>query len=244
MLSTILMPVNKCIITDYLPTAKYNPYTSGYLIGVEGAPSDTDIVCIVLITNIAGKVLHKPTVQKIRTPPVMCKKLVQYGIYGKCSGFLLVDTEKFSYLDAENADFINMLYARVQCLNRIGNSIFKTNALINNSQCIKNFVADYNNATKVHSKAMVSTVNTEEKRKVLLNDTFLMESFVRKRLPVPIDLLSFLKRAHSLAKDFEQKDLVKTLSPLIVNKDYNNLMKNSQENKDALHRYKNCGYWF
>lgn len=243
MLSSRIVPMSKCIITDYLPTEKFNNYTSGYLIGIEGAQNDTYIVCTMLITNIGGKILHKPQIQKIRTPPVFCPELAQIGVYGKCSGFLLVDPGKFSYLDAEDGDFINMIYARIQCLNRIGNSIFHTNTLINTSPVIKKFVSEYNGANKVQSKDMMAKVHTTEQRNALIEGTFIMESFVRRRLPVPIDLLSFLKRAYSLAKDYDQKALAKTLSAIVSDKNYNDLMMNSQENKDALHRYKNSGYW-
>ncbi len=243
MLTTSLLPVNKCIVTDYLQSTKLAHYTSGYLVYIEGIQNDIDVLCSMLVTSAGGKLSHRPSLTKIRTPVVFFDDLVKTGVYGKSSCFLLVDTTNVSYLDLKGVDFINMLYARIVSLNRISCNYFNNNVLVNNNPTIKKFFQDYNAAAKVHSKAMVEKVNTSEKRVNLIHNMLLLESFIKKNLPQPVQNMNFLQRAYTVARDYERKATHKKIEALLKNKDCAKILSDNQENKDALHRYKNSGYW-
>ena len=243
MFYTTLTPVNRCIITDLLPAPKYPEYTSGLLLSIDNIHGDFEVVCSILNTGMNGKYVNKPSIVKIRTPPFLSKDLIQTGVYGKCNGFLLVDTSIRSYLDMSNIDFLNEIYAKIYAINRTANNFFRTNVIINNNAEVKNFFTMYNEANKITNKTLDTLVNSEEKRKKLIYNVLLIESFIKKYLPKPLDIMQFVQKTLYIAKDYQQEEAIKKLTTILASKKSIKLLNDLQEITDVLHRYKNSGYW-
>lgn len=238
-----LKPITKCIITDLLPTPKYPEYTSGLLLSIDSINSDFDISCSILNTGMLGKYINKPSVIKIRVPPIVCTRFIGIGIYGKCGGFLIVDESLRSYLDLSNIDFLNEAYARIFAVNKIANDYFRTNVLINNNVEIKNFYTIYNEANKITNKSLDVLVNSDEKRNRLIYNILLMESFIKKHLPKDLNIENFLKKTLIVAEDLQLPEEIKKITTILSSKKGMKSLNDLQEIKDVLHRYKNSGYW-
>jgi len=238
-----LKPINKCILTDLLPTPKYPEYTSGLLLSIANVNSDFDISCSILNTGMQGKYVNKPSIIKIRVPPIVCTSLIASGVYAKCSGFLIVDNSLRSYVDLSNIDFLNEAYARIFTVNKLANNWFRANVLINNNVEIRKFYTIYNEANKITNKSLDTLVNSDEKRNRLIYNVLLMESFIKKYLPGSLNMENFLRKTLMIAEDCQQPDVTKKITTILSSKKGMKSLNDLQEIKDVLHRYKNSGSW-
>lgn len=243
MFFTDLKPVNKCILTDLLPTSKYPEYTSGLLLSIDNINNNFDISCSILNTGMNGKYVNKPSIIKIKVPPIVCTELIETGIYGKCSGFLIVDTEVRYYLDITNIDFLNEIYAKIFSLNKLANNWFMSNVLINNNEEIKRIYNAYNEANKINDKSLDVLVNSSEKRNKIVYNVLLMESFVKKYLPRSLNIENFLMKSLMLAEDYQKPKTIKKIAAILSSKKSMESLKDLQETEDVLRRYKDSSYW-
>jgi len=244
MFSAELKPFNKCILTNILPCTKYSEYTSGILVYVEDTKNNLDVLCTVLLTGIDGKKASKPSLIKLRTPPIVCKDLIGDGFYCDSSGFLITDMHLISYLDMSNIEFLNNMYARIWAINKIASNYFKPNILININNEVRLFYTQYSEATKINTNALGYLVNSANKRNKLIYNVMLIESFVKTTITRPTSFINFLKKNLQLAAEYKKKEAIKKLTVLINDiKPHEQILNTLQENKDVLYRYKNSGYW-